>query len=298
MMRAVLDLRENFTVYDAAYVVLAQALEAQLVTADAKCSKLGGSASTCGFCGRPNSPSCGRNETGCRVTEAADYRCCRRHARVAGAEVARGLVDEAQLVPVGHVEVTQARSSIVVISLTCDDAFKASQPSKLTMPVRSRSPASPKTSIGASLAGKTFGRVQLDVSPRAHELQDTDTVPLPSSLAFANIGAPKIEIIDVQRHAAEKRHAMRKEPCLLCSQNYAEIATFRARDSALAEQSRLAYLAGTAHGRVAGAPTYRPWRNDQTPGRHLRGPGAPAVADQVASRRCSSTVPTTSASPA
>ena len=36
MMRAVLDLRENFTVYDAAYVVLAQALEAPLVTADAK----------------------------------------------------------------------------------------------------------------------------------------------------------------------------------------------------------------------------------------------------------------------
>lgn len=36
MMRAVLDLRENYTVYDAAYVVLAQALEAPLVTADAK----------------------------------------------------------------------------------------------------------------------------------------------------------------------------------------------------------------------------------------------------------------------
>lgn len=36
MMRAVLDLRENFTVYDAAYVVLARALEAPLVTADSK----------------------------------------------------------------------------------------------------------------------------------------------------------------------------------------------------------------------------------------------------------------------
>ncbi len=36
MMRSVLDLRENFTVYDAAYIVLAQALEAPLVTADAK----------------------------------------------------------------------------------------------------------------------------------------------------------------------------------------------------------------------------------------------------------------------
>lgn len=36
MMRGVLDLRDNFTVYDAAYVVLALALEATLVTADVK----------------------------------------------------------------------------------------------------------------------------------------------------------------------------------------------------------------------------------------------------------------------
>lgn len=36
MIHAVLDVRENFTAYDAAYVVLAQALEAPLVTADAK----------------------------------------------------------------------------------------------------------------------------------------------------------------------------------------------------------------------------------------------------------------------
>ena len=32
----ILDLRENFTVHDAAYVILARALEAPLVTADAK----------------------------------------------------------------------------------------------------------------------------------------------------------------------------------------------------------------------------------------------------------------------
>lgn len=36
MMHGVLDLRDNFTVYDAAYVVLALALEATLVTADVK----------------------------------------------------------------------------------------------------------------------------------------------------------------------------------------------------------------------------------------------------------------------
>jgi predicted nucleic acid-binding protein len=32
----ILDLRDNFTVYDAAYLVLAQALEAPIVSADAK----------------------------------------------------------------------------------------------------------------------------------------------------------------------------------------------------------------------------------------------------------------------
>jgi predicted nucleic acid-binding protein len=36
MMRDVLKLRDNFTMYDAAYVVLAQALRLPLVTADAK----------------------------------------------------------------------------------------------------------------------------------------------------------------------------------------------------------------------------------------------------------------------
>jgi predicted nucleic acid-binding protein len=36
MIRDVLDLRDNFTVYDAAYVVLAQALEVPLITVDGK----------------------------------------------------------------------------------------------------------------------------------------------------------------------------------------------------------------------------------------------------------------------
>jgi len=36
LLEHILDLRDNFTVYDAAYVVLAQALDAPLVTADLK----------------------------------------------------------------------------------------------------------------------------------------------------------------------------------------------------------------------------------------------------------------------
>jgi predicted nucleic acid-binding protein len=39
LLAHILDLRENFTVYDATYVILAQALEAPLVTADTKMSE-------------------------------------------------------------------------------------------------------------------------------------------------------------------------------------------------------------------------------------------------------------------
>jgi len=68
-----------------------------------------------------------------------------------------------------------------------------------------------RSSVAAQLAGRPFGGVQIDVSPRAHELDLTDTVALPNSLAFADIEAPAVEIIDVNRHAAEKFHAMLRQ---------------------------------------------------------------------------------------
>ena len=68
-----------------------------------------------------------------------------------------------------------------------------------------------RASVAAQLAGRPFGGVQIDVSPRAHELDLTDTVALPNSLAFADIEAPAVEIIDVNRHAAEKFHAMLRQ---------------------------------------------------------------------------------------
>jgi hypothetical protein len=68
-----------------------------------------------------------------------------------------------------------------------------------------------RSGIAADLAGKPFGRVQLDISPRGHELEQTDVVPLPNSLAFAGIDTPTIEIVDLHRHAAEKYHAMLKD---------------------------------------------------------------------------------------
>jgi Nucleotidyl transferase AbiEii toxin, Type IV TA system len=68
-----------------------------------------------------------------------------------------------------------------------------------------------RTTVDARLAGKTFGRVKLDISPRSHELDATDKVALPNSLSFAGISIPTIEVIDIQRHAAEKLHGMHRD---------------------------------------------------------------------------------------
>ena len=65
--------------------------------------------------------------------------------------------------------------------------------------------------VELTLADRPFGRLQLDVSPRAHELTSTDHVELPNSLDFAGIPATTGEIIDIDRHAAEKLHAMLRE---------------------------------------------------------------------------------------
>jgi predicted nucleotidyltransferase component of viral defense system len=65
-----------------------------------------------------------------------------------------------------------------------------------------------RVNVSARLAGRTFGALRLDVSPRAHELLVTEQVTLPNSLAFAGIPPVVAEIVDVNRHAAEKLHAM------------------------------------------------------------------------------------------
>jgi len=62
--------------------------------------------------------------------------------------------------------------------------------------------------VAASLAGKLFGGIQLDISPRTHELLVTERLTLPNLLDFAGIPATEVEVVDVNRHAAEKLHAM------------------------------------------------------------------------------------------
>lgn len=65
--------------------------------------------------------------------------------------------------------------------------------------------------VAASLAGKPFGGIQVDISPRAHELDKTDRIRLANLLDFAGVPAPVVEVVDVHRHAAEKFHAMLRD---------------------------------------------------------------------------------------
>ncbi len=68
-----------------------------------------------------------------------------------------------------------------------------------------------RVSVAARLAGRNFGGIRLDVSPRPHELIETEEVVLPNTLDFAGIAATTIEMVDVNRHAAEKLHAMSRD---------------------------------------------------------------------------------------
>jgi hypothetical protein len=68
-----------------------------------------------------------------------------------------------------------------------------------------------RVAIAVQLAGRRFGSIKLDVSPRAHELDETDTVTLPNALDFAGFATVDVEIVDVHRHAAEKLHGMLKD---------------------------------------------------------------------------------------
>lgn len=68
-----------------------------------------------------------------------------------------------------------------------------------------------RLSVAAALAGKPFGGVKVDVSPRTHELTATDRLALPNSLDFAGITTPVIETVALPRHAAEKFHALLRD---------------------------------------------------------------------------------------
>lgn len=68
-----------------------------------------------------------------------------------------------------------------------------------------------RVAVDVNLAGRRFGTIRLDVSPRSHELDATDTIELPNALEFAGFGSVDVEIVEIHRHAAEKLHGMLKD---------------------------------------------------------------------------------------
>ena len=77
-------------------------------------------------------------------------------------------------------------------------------------------------SVQAALAGRAFDGLKLDVAPRAEELEPTEQVLLQTALAFAGIESRWVELIDVNRHAAEKVHAF--------TRTYSDRPSSRVRD--------------------------------------------------------------------
>jgi hypothetical protein len=65
--------------------------------------------------------------------------------------------------------------------------------------------------LESRLAGREFGRIQMDVVCRSHELADTERVQLGGHLRFAGIEPPTVEVVSLPRHAAEKFHAMLRQ---------------------------------------------------------------------------------------
>lgn len=92
-----------------------------------------------------------------------------------------------------------------------DDGFRFAIGMPASMTDDNRDQLTWRVAIAVDLAGRRFGAIKLDVSPRAHELDATDTVPLPNALDFAGFATVEIEIVDVHRHAAEKFHGMLKD---------------------------------------------------------------------------------------
>lgn len=74
----------------------------------------------------------------------------------------------------------------------------------------------------ARLAGRAFASVTVDVVVRPDEMNRTERLPLPGSLAFAGIPAGGAEIVDRAQHLAEKLHAL--------TRTYAGGASTRVRD--------------------------------------------------------------------
>ena len=81
--------------------------------------------------------------------------------------------------------------------------------------------------VAAFLAAKPFGAIKVDVSPRAHELQATDRLPLPNSLDFA--GIPTTEVGNRRRAPPRCREVPCHDPRLWRPREFARPRPTRPR---------------------------------------------------------------------
>lgn len=65
-----------------------------------------------------------------------------------------------------------------------------------------------RASVDCRLDGRTFDHVVIDVVVRTSEIQRTEVITLPGTLAFADLPTVDIVAIDLFQHFAEKLHAL------------------------------------------------------------------------------------------
>lgn len=65
--------------------------------------------------------------------------------------------------------------------------------------------------IDASLAGRRFANVRLDVVARGDEVMGTEVLALPGMLSFAGIATREVCAVDRRQHFAEKMHALTRD---------------------------------------------------------------------------------------
>jgi hypothetical protein len=115
----------------------------------------------------------------------------------------------------GEIETGGAMREALLVAIQVDldgdgFVFVVSQPQPLSDDEAGR-PGS-RFSVTASLAGRTFERLRVDLVARGEELYGTETLRLPgSTFDFAGIAAPVVEIINREQHFAEKLHAFTRE---------------------------------------------------------------------------------------
>lgn len=76
--------------------------------------------------------------------------------------------------------------------------------------------------VDASLAGRRFATVRVDVVARRDEIAGTERVLLPGTMTFAGMPTRDVEVVDRRQHFAEKLHAL--------TRTYGERPSSRVRD--------------------------------------------------------------------